>query len=290
MVFKNNKKFGDDYPFNSKNYPFSKALKKYSTRNLGRAFFSDGNVQDLGVPLIFDHIQIFDNSNLGFSNEPMYYKFYEIKLVIYTIDNYDDLLDKYTRANLEFDEICVFLYVQEQKVITKIKLGNSLQKYSRFKNVQDTASFSFIVPLLQIQQKTITTKSIIDLISTDEALFPTNLIKYFKTIELNEVFFLNQEEQILIQNFDSNIGQPVSPILYGEQVKIRVTGNQVPNNTTISVKLLAMPNQLLEGIKNMEWTVKFKPLNYEINHFTFYRLFLFHVKFFSSSICLLYIR
>lgn len=268
MVFKNNRQFGDDYPFNSKSYPFSKTLKKYSTRNLGRAFFSDGNVQVLGMPLIYDHIEIFDNFNLGFSDEAVYYKSHKIKLVIYTLDNYKDLLDKYPKADLEFDEICIFFCLQDQKVITKIKLGESLQKYSRFTSVQDTASFSFIVPLSQIQQKTITTKSIIDLLSTDAELFTTNFIQDFKTIALNEVFFLDREERIIFQKFDPNLGQCVSSLLYGEQVKIRVTADQVPENTTILVKLVATANQTLDGIEKMEWTVKFHNNIAETPYFT----------------------
>ncbi|WP_430612145.1 hypothetical protein [Flavobacterium sp. JP2137] len=258
MIFKNHKKYGDNYPFNSKNYPLSKELKNYSARKLGRAFFSDGNVKDLGMPIIYDSVQIFDHSNIGISNTPMYYKFYEIKLVIYTLDNYDDLLDKYPKADLDFDEICVFFCVQEQEVITKVKLGDSLQKYSRFKSVQDTASFSFTVPLKKIQEKTITTQSILDFLSVDQALFPSNLIQNYKTIALDEVYFLDQNDQILVQKFDPHLGLPVSPILYGEQLKIRVTGKQIPENTAVSIKLLAKTDRLLEGIEKLEWTVKFQ--------------------------------
>jgi hypothetical protein len=70
----------DENPFSSKNYPFGKEWNKYSAEKLGRAFFSDGNVKSMGIPMVYDHIKLFSNSNFGFSNEPLYYKHYEIKL------------------------------------------------------------------------------------------------------------------------------------------------------------------------------------------------------------------
>jgi len=250
----------DKNPFSSKNYPFYKKWSRYSAKDLGRAFFSDGNVKSMGMPMVYDHIRIFTNSNFGFSNEPMYYKNYEIKLFIYTLDDYADLKDKYYKAELDFDQMCVFFCKQENEIITKIKLGDSLQKNSRFENADQTANFTIIKSLKEIQDIELSTKKIIEFLSKEKPLFHTDLMQDYRNIELKEVYFLDEKEQIISLLHDDILDLPISNVLFGEKVKIRVTGNQIQFNTLVTIKLIAKSeneNQKFEGIEKMVWEAKF---------------------------------
>ena len=260
MSFKYTLLAPDENPFSSKNYPCNKEWSKYGAKDLGRAFFSDGNVKSMGIPMVYDHIKLFSNSNFGFSNEPLYYKHYEIKLYIYTLDDYSDLKDKYYKADLEFDQICIFFCKQENEIITKIKLGDSLQKYSRFENIEQAANFTIKKSINEIQNLELSTKKIVDFLSKEKPLFQTDLIQEYKKIELKEVYFLNEQEQILSVEQDEILELPVSKLLYGEKVKIRVTGNQIQVHTPITIKLNAKSeneNQKFEGIEKMIWEAKF---------------------------------
>jgi hypothetical protein len=260
MGFKYRHIDADENPFSSKNYPFSKEWSNYSAESLGRAFFSDGNVKSMGMPMIYDHIKIFTNSNFGFSNEQMYYKNYEIKLVIYTLDNYTDLKDKYYKVDLDFDQMCVFFCKHEDEIITKVKLGESLQKYSRFEHLDQTANFTITKSLKEIQNIELSTKKIIEFLSKEKPFFQTDLIKEYKDIELKEVYFLDEKEQIITLIHNDILDLPISNILYGEKIKIRVTGTQIKVHTPITIKLIAKSeneNQKFEGIEKMVWKTKF---------------------------------
>lgn len=259
MPFKNLKLLSVDYPFKSTNFQFSKELSKYSSQTLGRAFFSDGNVRYNELPFIYDNIQLFSNSNLASTNKPLYYKIYEIKVVVYTLENIEDLQDKYHRVDLAFDEMCVFFLKLGNHVKAKIKLGESLLKHSRFENFSDMANFAVHNSTDEMKRLTLSTQEIIDFLSLEKPLF-ADLVKDYKNIELQEIFFLNDNEEILKPLDDEILGIKKSDILYGEKIKIRVTGNQIIAGSKIKIKLIGRSeneNQKFDGIDAFEWEAKF---------------------------------
>lgn len=262
--------FREDDPMNSKNFPFYKSWSWYDADRLGQAFFSDGNIKSMYNPNVFDNIRMFSNANFGNGNKPLYYKYYNLKVAVYTTDNEIELWDKYGKLNLDFDELAIFFYKyiikaedpkdDKEMILTKIKLGESLLKQSKFRNEGEAKQFAMNNEFSEIRALELSTKSLVDFLSRKGALFSDDLIKDHKNIELKEVYFLDEKEQILKLEEDKLLETKVSNILYGEKVKIRVTGNQIQVHTPVKVKLIAESqnkNQKFEGIEKMEWTVKF---------------------------------
>ncbi len=262
--------FREDDPMNSKNFQFYKGWSWYDSNWLGKAFFSDGNIKSQYNPNVFDNIRMFSNTNFGNGNKPLYYKYYNVKVAVYTTDNETELWDKYGKLSLDFDELAVFFYKyiikaedpkdDKEMILTKIKLGESLLKQSRFRNVQEMMQFSMNNDFYEIRALELSTKSLVDFLSRKGALFSDELIKDHKNIELKEVYFLDEKEQILKLEEDKLLETKISKILYGEKVKIRVIGNQIQVHTPVKVKLIAESqnkDQKFEGIEKMEWTVKF---------------------------------
>lgn len=245
----------DANPFSSKNYPFGKQWSSYSAQNLGKAFFSDGNVKSIGTPIIFDHIKLFTNADWDSSNEKIFCENYEIKLFVYTLQDFGELKDKYDKVDLAFDQMCVFFCKQEGEIITKIKLGEGLQKCSRFENTKQMENFIFRISFGQMQQAALSTKKIIALFAKEKPLFRSDLISD-DDIGITEAYFVDEKEQKTVITTDAALNLPVSNVLYGEKVKIRVIGDQIKKPKLVTIKLIAKSentNQKFAGIEKMVW-------------------------------------
>lgn len=131
------KQKNENSPFTSKGYPFRKDFSSYDPNSLGRAFFSDGYVSNRNAFEVFDQSNILNQSDL--KDEPLFYKEQEIPIYVFTTYSNDELLDKYNKLEINYNEIAVFFIKepQEKEVEVAINLGDSLLKVSNLKDEQE---------------------------------------------------------------------------------------------------------------------------------------------------------
>lgn len=131
-------------PFTSKGYPFRKDFSSYEPYWLGRAFFSDGYVDNRGRFELFDNANILSGINL--KDELLFYKKLEIPVYIFTTDSVSEAKDKYDKLDINYDEIALFLVKENQKVDIMINLGDSLLKLSNLKNEEEMKNKRWSLP------------------------------------------------------------------------------------------------------------------------------------------------
>jgi hypothetical protein len=141
-------------PFTSKGYPLKKDWKSYNTYDLGRAFFSDGYVNKNHCFQVFDHINLLSQPWL--KDESLYYKKKEIPISVYTTNSEEELKNKYSRLEIDYDEIAVFFIKKpEQKEINvSVNLGDSLLKLSNLKDEIAMQNKRWTVSELELKQLT----------------------------------------------------------------------------------------------------------------------------------------
>jgi hypothetical protein len=160
-------------PLTSKGYPFNKEWSNYDPYRLGRAFFSDGYVKNVHRFELFDHINILNKPSL--KDESLYYKKREVPVYVFTTDSQNELKDKYQKADLNYDEICLFLTKQPQQteISATVKLGDSLLKLSNFRSETELENKTWKITDLELNQlsTTFSAKKLITFLNKNNVLF-----------------------------------------------------------------------------------------------------------------------
>lgn len=158
-------------PFTSKGYPFRKDFSSYNTYDMGRAFFSDGHVDKLHAFQVFDHVTIFNKALL--KDETLYYKKSEIPVTIYTTNPLEEITDKYNKLEIDYDEIAIFFFKENDNIKAKINLGDSLLKLSNFDDENQMGNQTFDISLEEIQRisNNLSAKNIVSFFNKDYFLF-----------------------------------------------------------------------------------------------------------------------
>lgn len=163
----------NDNPFTSKGYPFRKDLESYSPLNLGRAFFSDGNVEKNHRFEVFDHINLLNG--VWLKDESLFYKKLEIPVYIYTTNSREELNDKYNRLAINYDEIALFFLKEEEKehIEISINLGDSLLKLSNLKDEKEMENKRWIISSLELGELTnfFSAKKVVTFLNKNNELF-----------------------------------------------------------------------------------------------------------------------
>lgn len=180
-------------PFTSKGYPFRKDWSSYNTYDMGRAFFSDGFVNNKCSFHVFDNQNLFIKTIL--KDEALFYKKKEIHVTIYSAVDENEVANTFKKLEIDYDEIAIFFFIQNKNVKAKINLGDSLLKLSNFEteNQMESKTFDFTFEEFQSLSNNLSAKSVLTLFNKDNFLFKEDVeylgglfnFKYLSKIQKN---------------------------------------------------------------------------------------------------------
>lgn len=160
-----------DSPFTSKGYRLRKDWSSYNTYDMGRAFFSDGFVENTYAFHVFDNQNFFRKPALR--DEALFYKKKEIPVTIYSVISEDDVLNTFKKLEIDYNEIAIFFFRQKDSIKAKVNLGDSLLKLSNFENESQMIKKSFDVTSDEIFQLSdnLSAKNVVSFFNKDHFLF-----------------------------------------------------------------------------------------------------------------------
>lgn len=180
-------------PFTSKGYPFRKDWSSYNTYDMGRAFFSDGFVNNKCSFHVFDNQNLFIKTIL--KDEALFYKKKEIPVTIYSAVDENEVANTFKKLEIDYDEIAIFFFIQNKNLKAKINLGDSLLKLSNFEteDQMESKTFDFSFEEFQSLSNNLSAKSVLTLFNKDNFLFKEDVeylgglinIKYLSKIQKN---------------------------------------------------------------------------------------------------------
>ena len=206
-------------PFTSKGYPFRKDWSSFNAYDMGRAFFSDGYVNRVYNFEVFDNANILNNSFLN--DEILFYKKKEIPITVYTTDILEEVSDKYAKLEIDYDEIAIFFFKQNDAVKAKINLGDSLLKLSNFQNEKEMESKTFDFDADEIQKlaNNLSAKNIISFFNKDNFLFKEEVENITGLFDVKLKGYWSKDKEGKIKITKANLGETVYFHLSTEGIK-----------------------------------------------------------------------
>lgn len=236
-------------PFTSKGYPYSKDWSSYNTYDMGRAFFSDGFITNSNAFLVFDNQSIF--KQVIIKDEPLFYKKKEIPITIYTVETEKEVLDTFKKLEIDYDEIAIFFFKQNNSLKAKINLGDSLLKLSNFQNEREMESKTWFLSTKETNKLSneFSSKKVISLLNEHNLLF-------------NENDFVNENTNINKIDTDVLEVQLISKLQKGNanNGKRNELQNGMIFGNYYTFKATKYSNKKPKNVKKIKWYIKFHNL------------------------------